>query len=234
MNITEQIIGFLESIGYYGGVSTVVRYFIEENIKGIYGTTYMNSNDYSLSLEDDSIDLKSIFKEGRYIISVNFDRDLGTTTLKCDRVVKNEIKRAFEITDSESATTNRFYSEDGTQKELSFDKTNNIFSLQISHEEENQQVLDYKGSLTPIYSKTGDTDWFTYSREMPPMTKEKSLLKRIADELSNRGCSRQIVTSSDGTIGYEEFPINIFGVLLQEASMETQSKGKSEKKRIRN
>lgn len=234
MNITEQIIDNLESIGYKGKVDTIVEYFIDQNIKGILGASLMSPNDFSLSIESDSIDLKSIFSEGHNIISVSHDDAQGTTIIKCDRVEKNEITRVFDITVSQLAIENRFVGKDGVQMKYTYDKANVIFDLEISHEDQDQQVLDYKAALTPIYSKTGNTDWFSYTRKCPPVIKEKSFLKRVVDELSNRGCSRQIVTCSDGTIGYEEFPNNIFGALIQDAEKISQTKEQNDRQRIRN
>lgn len=233
MNITEEIIKNLEPIGYLNTVSTMVKYFINENIKGMYGTPVVNREDVSISYENDSIDLKSIFADGHNIISVNYDANQGSSIIKCDRVVKDKITRVFEIIETSEAIENRFMSVDGTIKRYTYNKATMGFEFCISHKENDELVIDYKGSLIPTFAKIKNYDWFSYYREYPPKDKQKSIFKKLVEELSNRGCTRKVTTSSDVRIDLDEFPNNIFGELISDARVIFEANENNGKRKVR-
>lgn len=233
MNITEEIIKKLGIIGYPWKVSVVLEYFLSENINDIYGTSNMSSGDIDFTLTHKSINIESIFSEGHHTIYVDFDRSSNVCTIRCDKVVGDKTTRVFEIIDTPTNIENIEIDEEGIQKKYIYGKSSVSFGFEVSHVEGEKQVIDYRGTLCPIYSKTKNTDWFDYTQECPPKVKEKSILKRIVDELSGRGNSRQVLTSEDATIELEEFSDRIFGTLVKEAQTVLQSNENSNKKRIR-
>lgn len=233
MDITEEIIKKLGLIGYPWKVSIVLKYFLDENIKSLYGTSNMSYEDIDFTITSNSINLESIFLDGHCIIYVDFDRTSNVCTIKCDKVVDDKTTRVFEIIDKPASIKNIVIAEDGIQKKYIYEKSIVSFGFEVSHVEGENQVIDYRGTLNPIYSKIKNIDWFDYTQEYPPKVKEKSILKRIVDELSGRGNSRQVLTSEDATIELEEFSDRIFGTLIKEAQTILQSNENSDKKRIR-
>ena len=232
MNITEEIIKRLGKIGFSWQISEVLTYFLCNNLNDLLGTDVVSENDVELILANCTIEFKCIYSEKKYILSIHHNSLDETSTIICDEIGK-ESRRVFEITESSHIIENRFTSKDGIQKKYTYDKTKVSFSLEIIHEDIDKPIIDYKGVLTPIYSKTKDADWFTYKREYPPKGNGESILKRIVEELSGRGCSRKIITSDDATIDLDKFSDRIFETLINDAKMVLQTNENCRKKRIR-
>ncbi len=223
MNITEEIIKKLELIGCSYKLNTIVKYFISQNINDIFAKNLMDVADFDFTLVNNSIDLDCIFSMGRYVISVQYDESLNAVKIICDRIVNNdsqdkdETTRVFQITETSSTIENKFIGFDGVQKKFTFDKSEMRFDLEVSHMDNDKEVIDYKGSLSPMFAKNRNYDWFTYDRKIPPKENGKSILKRMVDELSGKGYCRQVMTSSDANIDLTEFPDSIYESLINDA-----------------
>ena len=179
---------------------------------------------------------------GRHVISVQFDESHNTVKIICDRmdrIVNNdsedkyETTRVFQITESLSTIENKFIGFDGVQKRFTFDKSEMLFDLEVSHMDNDKEIIDYKGSLSPMFAKNRNYDWFTYDRKIPPKENSKSILKRMVAELSGKGRCRQVVTSSDANIDLTEFPESIYESLINDARIVLNETKTENKQKIR-
>lgn len=243
INITEEIVKRLNNIGYTGEISQLVKYYISENIKYLFGTEEICENDIELITSSDKIEIKSIYSEQTYYIVAGHKVDYDADYIGCDRKTKEDEQpyTEFEIVNSSTYCRSTLSLDESSKiKTLAHNAKDNKFTLTYwAIGPENKSKTYYKASLTPINAKEKDRDWFAYHREEPLETKGESFLKRLYDELKGVGANRALVTSYDvedmvdyASVIYHALEDDATRVLQR--SFEEKDSGRDEKKRIHN
>lgn len=244
INITEEIVKRLKSIGYKGKIGSLIKYYMHENIKYLFGDENVSESDVDFVTSNNKIEIKSIYSEQTICIIAGHETDYDTDCetdyetdfIRCERKVSNDKEpyTEFEIVDSVKncrSTLAIAPDESLKVKTLEYDNKDNKFTLTYWTIGLNKgSEIVYKASLTPLNAKEKDKDWFSYEREMP-ISNGKSLGKRIRDELRGLGVHRQIVTSYEVNDIVDFAPI-IFKTLQDDSIIVLKESFEEEKKRV--
>lgn len=252
INITEEILKRLKGIGYKGKIGSLIQYYMHENIKYLFGDENVSESDVDFVTSNNKIEIKSIYSEQTICIIAGHETDYDiddktdyeTDFIRCERKVSNDKEpyTEFEIVDSGKncrSTLALALDEPLKVKTLEHDAKDNKFTLTYLTINASSSTTYYKASLTPIYAKEKDKDWFSYHREVPFTTNDESFLKRIYDELKGVGTSRSLVTSYDVDDLTDYAPV-IYNALYEDAtrvlksSFEQENSKGEEKKRVHN
>lgn len=241
INVTEEIMKRLKTIGYNGNITQLIKYYMGENIKYLFGKEEMQKNDIDFLTGKNKIEIKSIYSQHTYCIFVGHENDSEVDYIKCERKVEEDEQpyTEFEIVDSGVDCKNTLALSSGAEekcikfKTLEHDTKDNKFTLIYwSEGVRNDTIIHYKASLKPIYAKEKDKDLFIYERSVPVINKDKSFSRKFFDGIRGFGEYRQIVTSY-AVPEMVVFAPSIFKTLQEDSTRVLKKTFEDEKKRVR-
>jgi hypothetical protein len=218
MDITYEIVNRINNYGDDWKITPVIKYYLRENVTNIFGNNIVSCDDVEIIRGENHIDIKSIYDEYTHRITWANQGEKNFKIINCIKLNESgEIVEEFTIVDTPFTSTN-IMDNDSSLTTYKYNKKKEEYSLEITHTNGTKQETDYQASLVPIYAKVRDQEWFKYNREVPVKEKEKSFLKRLYDELSGNGDSRQIITSESGLYDTNQYADRIFNSLKTDAS----------------
>ena len=185
INLTEEICRRFKNIGFDIQISEekmyVIKYLLTTSIINIFGKNEFDANEIDLLSSNGKIEIKTIFDEKAYFVEAEDKNNI---------VCKNENQYVpFMIQVTESGISAEIDKQNGESINRSCYDVNlktNTCTLRKELQTGEDFEVEYEGSLTSIGAKFKETEYFSYSKNVPTTNNEKkSLLKRIYDGIKN-------------------------------------------------
>lgn len=171
---------------------TVLGYFLDEDLKSIYGVSELESDTFTITVKKDSIAFNSIFTEEPVVIKSSKLTLLGSNTVSKILTCKSG-NVTFTIEIDGNIISNELIIDDKlTEKIVNIDKNVYRYSTGIVHN--NVVTKDYEADLQSINAKLGSCETYAYNQYVPAKNTEQSILKRIIDAI-NEGSLVSVRTS---------------------------------------
>lgn len=185
INLTNEICSRFKNIGFKNDLNReeiyMIKYFLNTSINKIFGKNEFNSNEIDLLSSNGKIEIKTIFDDKTYYLETE-----GSNNLVC----KNEnqyVPFMIQITETGiSAEIDKL--NDDVIERTCYDINLKTDTCSIRKEIQTGEdfEVEFEGALTSIGAKFKETEYFSYSKNIPTTNKEKkSLLKRIYDGIKN-------------------------------------------------
>ena len=159
----------------------MIKYFLTTSINKIFGKNEFNSNEIDLLSSNGKIEIKTIFDDKTYYLETE-----GSNNLVC----KNEnqyVPFMIQITETGISAEIDKLNDDVIERTCyDINLKTNTCSIRKEIQTGEDFKVEYEGALTSIGAKFKETEYFSYSKNVPTTNNEKkSLLKRIYDGIKN-------------------------------------------------
>lgn len=212
--LTEEILKRVDSLGLkkinIEKNTSLVKYFLNTNISKIFGKDGFDNDEIDFVVTKGTnaylMDIKTIFSDQKYGINLSNVGDENTIDF-----IGNNAGEMISIHVNDDYISNYIVDSEGIFHRYTYYPSTTSFEY-VSGKLNGQ--VTFKGVLTPVNAKIGSKELFEFTRVVPPVVKEPSILKRIVDTFKGEGYIN-IETSSE-LCDVAMYADRIFAKLLEE------------------